>query len=125
MAPASVEPDPARLRHRAKLSVRESWNASGPLSSTIFGLTVPLAIPGFANNQVMALLLLPNAAGEVIGVTVSLLFALVSASVFTTLYGIAVENRSIVLRAARFGMLRNGPVPDNPAQDRSGAEFTW
>lgn len=78
-----------------KLSVRDSWNATEPLSGTIFGLTVLLAGLGLAMNLILKALLPLNVAGEVIGIAASLLFALVSASVLTTLYGIAIEGRSI------------------------------
>jgi len=75
------------------MKMRESWDVTKPHAATIAVLTVVLAVADFLINQVLGILPLANITGSVISVAISVLYALVSASVLTTLYGIAVEGR--------------------------------
>lgn len=77
------------------LSFRDSWAATGPYAMTILGLVVLLAALNFVITLIMAGLLPSNTLGGLVGIVVSLLYGLVSASVLTTLYGIAIEKRAI------------------------------
>ncbi|WP_415402481.1 hypothetical protein [Tateyamaria sp. SN3-11] len=77
------------------LTFRESWQATAPLVVTIFMLMIVMAIVDFALNIVMGALPLTSIIGGVVTVVISVLYALVSASILTTLYGIAIEGREI------------------------------
>ena len=76
------------------MKLTESWAASRPLSGAIIGLTIILGVVDFVLNIVIGVLPAPYILG-VVSVITSVLFALVSASILTTLYGIAVEGREI------------------------------
>ena len=78
-----------------KMTFKESWDASKPLTVTIFWIMIILAVVDFALNGAMAVILSDNIVSGLIAVIVSLLYALVSASILTTLYGIAVEGRDL------------------------------
>jgi len=78
-----------------KMRFRESWDATKPLATTILGIMIMVAVLDFGLNFVLAALISDNAISAIISVTVSVLYALVSASILTTLYGIAVEGRQI------------------------------
>ena len=77
------------------MTFKESWDASKPLTVTIFWIMIILAVVDFALNGAMAVILSDNIVSGLIAVIVSLLYALVSASILTTLYGIAVEGRDV------------------------------
>ncbi|WP_299200827.1 hypothetical protein [uncultured Tateyamaria sp.] len=76
------------------MKLTESWAASRPLSGAIIGLTIILGVVDFVLNLVISALPAPYILG-VVSVITSVLFALVSASILTTLYGIAVEGREV------------------------------
>ena len=77
------------------MKIRESWEATKPLSAVIAILTVLMALADFAINVVLGALPNTSMIVGVVNVVVSLVYALVSASVLTTLYGIAVEGRDV------------------------------
>ena len=77
------------------LKITESWRATKPLSGTIAVLTVVMVLLDFVINQALGALPATNILVGMIAVVTSVLYALVSASVLTTLYGIAVEGREI------------------------------
>lgn len=76
------------------IKLSESWVASRSLSFAIIGLTIILGVVDFVLNLVTSVLPAPYIIGAA-SVVISVLFALVSASILTTLYGIAVEGREI------------------------------
>lgn len=76
------------------IKLTESWAATRPLSVAIIGLTLILGVVDFLLNTVINTLPGPYIGG-VVSVVTSILFALVSASILTTLYGIAIERREI------------------------------
>ncbi|MBY5932123.1 hypothetical protein KUV51_03860 [Tateyamaria omphalii] len=78
-----------------KMTFRESWDATKPLAATIFGLMIILAVVDFILNLAADAILTDNIVSALIAVIGSLLYALVSASILTTLYGIAVEGRDV------------------------------
>ena len=77
------------------MKIRESWDTTKAISGTIAVLTVILALADFVINQGLALLPTASILGGLITVVVSVFYALISASVLTTLYGIAVQGRQI------------------------------
>ncbi len=77
------------------MKIRASWDATKDLSGTIAMLTIIMALADFLINQVLGLLPSASILGGVVSVVISVLYALVSASVLTTLYGIAVEGRDV------------------------------
>ncbi|WP_223274742.1 hypothetical protein [Tateyamaria sp. syn59] len=78
-----------------KMSFSDSWQATKPLAATIFGIMIILAVVDFLLNLAGDAILTDNIVSGLISVIVSLLYALISASILTTLYGIAVEGRAV------------------------------
>ncbi|WP_152612998.1 hypothetical protein [Tateyamaria sp. ANG-S1] len=78
-----------------KMSFSDSWQATKPLAATIFGIMIILAVIDFLLNLAFDAILTDNIVSALIAVIVSLLYALISASILTTLYGIAVEGREV------------------------------
>ncbi|GGX56368.1 hypothetical protein GCM10007385_26340 [Tateyamaria omphalii] len=78
-----------------KMTFRESWDASKPLALTIVGIMIILAAVDFGLNFALGTILTDNIVSGLISIIVSVFYALVSASILTTLYGIAVEGRDV------------------------------
>lgn len=81
------------IGHNMKL--KDSWQATAPFARTILGLVVLLVLINFAFELATSVLPLTSIVGGLISVVVSVLYALVSASILTTMYGVAVEGRQI------------------------------
>ncbi|WP_299625297.1 hypothetical protein [uncultured Tateyamaria sp.] len=78
-----------------KMTLKESWQATAPYARTILGIVVLLVLINFGFELVTGALPLTSIIGGLISVVVSVLYALVSASILTTMYGVAVEGREI------------------------------
>ncbi|MEL7201775.1 MAG: hypothetical protein AAGK25_09265 [Pseudomonadota bacterium] len=78
-----------------RLTFKDSWQATAPLAGTILGLMILLALADFVLDRAVGLLPHDSVPGGIVSITVSVFYALVSASILTTLYGIAIERREI------------------------------
>lgn len=78
-----------------QLTFSASWQATKPLAGTIFGIMILFAVLDFALNFALELVITQNLVSGLISVIVSVFYALVSASILTTLYGIAIEGREV------------------------------
>lgn len=79
------------------MGFKESWSATSSVSGTVFALTIALSILNLILTRVVgALIPEPLILTGSLQLVFSILMALVSASVLTTLYGTLVEGRQLV-----------------------------